>query len=73
MLQRRRKHPKDYVRRRARELAESGQFERWQGIEFQLRFIEGLPGAHKYLSDEDTKLELDILCQQAKSRKQRQP
>jgi hypothetical protein len=34
-----------YVRSRARELARSGRFERWQGIEFELRFIEGLPEA----------------------------
>jgi hypothetical protein len=32
---------KEHVLHRARELAESGRFEGWQGIEFQLRFFEG--------------------------------
>ena len=37
--------PKGYLRSRARELAMSGRFERWQGIEFELEFVEGLPAA----------------------------
>jgi hypothetical protein len=42
---RNKKFREEYVRRRARELAESGRFERWQGIEFELRFVEGVPEA----------------------------
>ena len=36
---------KEHVLRRARELAESGRFEGWQDIEFQLRFFDGIPKA----------------------------
>ena len=35
---------KEYVLRRAKELAEFGRFEGWQGIEFQLRLFDGLLG-----------------------------
>jgi len=40
---------KEHVLRRARELAESGRFEGWQGIEFELRFFEGFPKARIWL------------------------
>jgi hypothetical protein len=43
-------HRKDYLRCRAKELAMSGRFERWQGIEFELTFVEGLPEARTLLS-----------------------
>jgi hypothetical protein len=39
--ERTKKFREEYVRRRARELANTGRFERWQGIEFELRFVEG--------------------------------
>jgi hypothetical protein len=55
-----------YIRSRARELAMSGRFERWQGIEFELRFAEGLLEACALLGP--MRRELDILCQQARSR-----
>jgi hypothetical protein len=55
-----------YIRSRARELAMSGRFERWQGIEFELRFTEGLLEACALLGP--MRRELDILCQQARSR-----
>jgi hypothetical protein len=61
-----RKNSEEYLRRRAKELAESGRFERWQAIEFELRFIEGLPEARV---SEPIRRELDILCRQAKSRR----
>jgi hypothetical protein len=32
----------EYVLRRAKELAESGRFSGWMGIEFELRYGEGL-------------------------------
>jgi hypothetical protein len=57
-----------YIRSRAKELAMSGRFERWQGIEFELRFVEGLPEACALLAGAPMRHELDILCQQARSR-----
>jgi hypothetical protein len=65
----RKKNREEYVRRRARELAGSGRFERWQGIEFELRFTEGLPDARVWLDSEPIREELDILCRQAKLRR----
>jgi hypothetical protein len=65
---RKKKHGEAYVRRRARELAESGRFERWQGVEFELRFIEGVLEAGVWLGNPLVREELDILCRQAKSR-----
>jgi hypothetical protein len=64
-----RKISQGYVSRRAKELAESGQFERWQGIEFELRFIEGVSEARVWLGNSHIRDELDILCRQAKSRR----
>ena len=43
-LRLKRRDLKEHVVRRARELAESGRFEGWQGIEFQLRLFDGLLG-----------------------------
>jgi hypothetical protein len=40
-LRLKRRDLKEQVLHRARELAESGRFEGWQSIEFQLRFFEG--------------------------------
>jgi hypothetical protein len=57
-----------YVLRRARELAGTGRFERWQGIEFELRFIEGVREAGVLLGSEPLREELDVLCQRTKSR-----
>jgi hypothetical protein len=57
-----------YIRSRARELAISSRFERWQGIEFELKFVEGLPEACALLAGAPMRHELDILCQQARSR-----
>ena len=56
-----------YIRSRARELAISSRFERWQGIEFELKFVEGLPEACALLAGAPMRHELDILCQQARS------
>jgi hypothetical protein len=41
---------KQYVLRRARELAESGRFEGWQGIEFDLRFFGGFAKARIWIN-----------------------
>jgi hypothetical protein len=56
---------KEHVVRRARELAESGRFEGWQSIEFQLRFFEGFPKARIWISGPLRK-ELDALCRNAR-------
>jgi hypothetical protein len=55
---RKKKDREEYVRRRARELADSGRFERWQGIEFELRFVEGFPEARIWLAGEPIREEL---------------
>jgi hypothetical protein len=62
------KFREEYVRRRARELAHSGRFEGWRGIEFELRFVEGVREAGVLLRSEPLREELDMLCQRAKSR-----
>jgi hypothetical protein len=66
---RKKKDREEYVRRRAKELAESGRFEGWQGIEFELRFVEAFPEAGVWLGNRPIREELDILCRQAKSRR----
>jgi hypothetical protein len=58
---------KGYLQSRAKALAASGRFERWQSIEFELKFIEGLPEAHVLLAGRRIRKALDILCQQARS------
>jgi hypothetical protein len=63
-----RKNSKEYVRRRAKEMAESGRFSGWLGIEFELRYVEGLQKARVWLDSEPIREELDILCRQQKSR-----
>jgi len=45
-LRLKRREPKEHVLRRARQLAESGHFEGWQSIAFQLRFFDGFSKAH---------------------------
>jgi hypothetical protein len=60
-------HRKDYLRGRARELALSGRFERWQGIEFELTFVEGLPEARTLLAGRSIRKRLDLLCRQART------
>jgi hypothetical protein len=67
-LPRKRDH-KDYVRRRTLELAESGRFEGWLGIEFELRYVEGFQKARIWLDYGPIREELDILCRYARTRK----
>jgi hypothetical protein len=59
---------KEHVLRRARELAESGRFEGWQGVEFELRFFEGFPRARIWLVG-PVRRDLDDLCRNARIRK----
>jgi hypothetical protein len=58
-----------YVLRRAKELAESGRFTGWLGIEFELRYAEGFELARAWLGYAPVKDELDIICRQARARK----
>jgi hypothetical protein len=61
---------KEYVLCRARELADSGRFEGWEGIEFQLRFFEGFSKARIWITGPLRK-ELDALCRNARIRRSR--
>jgi hypothetical protein len=56
---------KEHVLRRARELAESGRFDGWHSIEFQLRFFEGFTRARIWI-DGPLRKELDALCRNAR-------
>jgi len=58
----------EYVLRRAKELAESGRFTGWLGIEFELRYVEGFDLARAWLNYAPIREELDIICGQAKTR-----
>jgi hypothetical protein len=60
-----RREQKEYVLRRARELADSGRFEGWESIEFQLRFFEGFAKARTWI-DGPLRKELDALCRNAR-------
>lgn len=58
-----------YIVRRARELAETGNFSRWLSIEHHIRSKEGLQEARSVLDDQWLRKELDRLCDEAKRRK----
>jgi hypothetical protein len=58
---------KGYLRNRARELAMSGRFDRWQSIEFELMYVEGLPEARTLLAGRSIRKRLDMLCRQART------
>ena len=51
-----------YVIRRARELAETGKYPEWSAIAFELRFVEGIKEARKWLADRSIRDELDSVC-----------
>jgi hypothetical protein len=53
---------RQYVIRRARELAETGKYARWNAIEFELRFVEGIEEARGWLADRPIRDELDGIC-----------
>ena len=53
---------RDYVMRRARELAETGKYPRWNAIEYELRFVEGIKKARGWLDDRQIQDELDRIC-----------
>ena len=53
---------RQYVIRRARELAETGKYARWNAIEFELRFVGGIDEARRWLADRPIRDELDGIC-----------
>jgi hypothetical protein len=59
----------EYVLHRAKELAESGRFSGWLGIEFELRYGEGFELAHVRLDHPPVREELDIICERAQARR----
>jgi hypothetical protein len=61
----------EYVLRRAKELAESGRFSGWLGIEFELRYGEGFELARVWLDYAPLREELDIICRQAQAKRSR--
>jgi hypothetical protein len=63
-----RRDHQQYVLRRAKELAESGQFAGWLEIELELRYVEGFQQARIWLDDVTIREELDIVCQRARTR-----
>ncbi len=65
----RKKDREAYLRRRARELALSGNYTRWIQIEFVLRFEEHYPEARRGLDNSYVRCELDQLCAEARIRK----
>jgi hypothetical protein len=54
----------EYVMQRARELAQSGEFDGWIDIEFELRNAEGLEEAKGWLDSRFVREELDQICKQ---------
>lgn len=66
MRQRTKRQQREYVGPRARELAGSGNFHNWLGIEQYLRLEEFCPEARHVLDNELTREELDRLCKQAR-------
>ena len=57
---------KDRLWQRARELARSGRFPTWIGIEWELRFTENFPEAREMLNDPVIRAELCGLCDAAR-------
>ena len=59
---------RSYVLRRAIELAKSGDFTDYSGIEAQLRIVEGYPEATQVLDDLTLRDRLNQMCKEAKKR-----
>ena len=66
MRPRTKRQQREYVPRRARELARSGEFPTWWSIEVHLRHAEGCPEARHVLDNEAVREELDRLCREAR-------
>lgn len=64
---------REYVLRRARELAETGKYPRWNAIEFELRFVEGMEEARSWLADRLIREELDGICARTHKKQDHDP
>jgi len=60
---------RQYALHRAKELADSGRFAGWLGVELELRYVEGFQYARVWLDNVPIRAELDAICQQATTRK----
>ena len=67
MRQRTKAKQREYIERRAPELANTGEFTNWLAIEQHLRFNENCPEARYALDDEMIRENLDRLCRKARS------
>ena len=56
---------REYVPKRARELACSGKFPNWLSIEIHMRYQEDCPEARHVLDNEVVREESDRLCREA--------
>lgn len=59
---------REYMAKRARELAESGEYEDHIGVEIALR-AEGFSEARQYLNNRFLRQEIDEMCHQARSKR----
>ena len=57
---------RSYVERRAREMAQSGQFPDYQAIEHALVYDEGYSEARGWLDNATVRTHLDMLCDNAR-------
>jgi hypothetical protein len=55
----------EYLERRSRELAESGQYRTYAEIEVQLVHVEGLPEARSFLDSPGRRDYLNAICTRA--------
>lgn len=60
------KERREYILRRAKELAKTGNFSGWLSIEHYIRSKEGLQEARSVLDNQWLRKELDRLCSKAK-------
>lgn len=66
MKPRTKRQQREYVPKRARELACSGNFPNWLSIEIHMRYEEYCPEARHVLDNEVVRKQLDRLCWEAR-------
>jgi hypothetical protein len=57
------------VQARAREIAQSGKFNGWRAVAFELQFEPGFFDAYEWIYSPSTKEELESLCREARTRR----
>ena len=60
------KEQREYISRRAPELARTGKFTDWLAVERHLRWEENLPAARQELDSQYIRQELDRLCRETR-------